>query len=66
MVGIKRSELSILLAYPSFTEGNTMVLTDNVICYQSCPLSGQDLIFKYLYTHVSGHHFIARDVTWVN
>jgi hypothetical protein len=60
-------ELSILLAYTGCTEGITMGRTDNKVCYQSVPLSAQDLAaFKWRYTHVYGHHAIARDTTWVN
>jgi hypothetical protein len=46
MMGKKEMELCILLPYTECTEGNTVGLTDNIICYQSGLLSAKDLTFK--------------------
>jgi hypothetical protein len=48
MIGKKELEFSILLAHTGCTEGDTMAPTDNMVCYQSGPLSAQDLTSKCL------------------
>ena len=43
MMGKKEMELCVLFSYNERTEGNTMDLVDNIICYQS----GTDNIICY-------------------